>query len=137
MANRGAGAGIAVVSSADAKFMLGQPIVVLGRELWAVVLSPDHPDPTALRIAYALARAGVLAAGRARRGVDLASLSDGVDEIASRLRLLQEVRTQLGNIATGQERATVLLTQFEREIKTATGRLQSLLLSEQEVAQAA
>ena len=137
MANRGAGAGIAVVSSADAKFMLGQPIVVLGRDLWAVVLSPDQPDSTALRIAYALARASVLATGRARRGVDLASLSDGVDEIASRLRLLQEVRTQLSNIATGQERATALLTQFEREIKTATGRLQSLLLSEQEVTQAA
>jgi hypothetical protein len=74
LANRNAQAAIAVLAGAGTALMCGQPLQLLGPELWAVVLERDAPDPLALQVAYRLARAHVTAPSALTAATDLRAL---------------------------------------------------------------
>ena len=133
--NRAAVAAIAVVSSTDNRLMLGQPLQMLGQNLWAVVLDKDTPNPLALQVAYRLARAVATTSTSTTKVVDFEALKADVEEINEKLNGLGEVKTQLNNIARSGDEALKVIMRVERETRLAIAALLDTL--EAEAAEAA
>jgi hypothetical protein len=122
MQNRDAAASIAVMSTMDGTLMCGQPLQIVARNMWAVYLSKDQPSVLPLQVAYRLARTAAMTITE-QPEVDFETLKAGVDEINHKLLALKDVRTQLSNIGTAQEKAYSGLAQFEREMRESIIRL--------------
>jgi hypothetical protein len=123
MRNRGARAAIAVLSTPDARFLRGQPLVVVGPTSWAVVLDKEHPDALALKIAYCLARRVAIALTDPRDKLDFGALRQGVEAIGAKLQLLDDVRQQLTNIRNCHDAAVPALERCRREVTQAMANL--------------
>jgi hypothetical protein len=123
MANRGAAAAIAVVSSTDNSLMCQQPIQFLSASSWAVFLDSEDPDVLALQVAYCLARRSATTPSEGGATLDVQQVKAIAEELASRLGGLADIRTQLTNIARCREAADAVLVRIERELKGDVTRL--------------
>jgi hypothetical protein len=119
MENRSAGAAILVVSNNQNSLMGQQPLVFLDKDMWAVYLSKDEPDPLALQLAYLLARETALAKARHRDFADLDLIQTYAEEIMRRFTPLADIRLHLTNSLGSQEKASAALVSCERELRAA------------------
>ncbi len=119
MQNRGARAAIAVMSSSDNATMLGQPLQVLGTNMWAVVVQKEDPSLIAVQVAYKLARLVATAPTDRANVVDFEALKAAASEINGKLDLLKDVKTQLKNIADCRDKAWLSVSRLEREVGDA------------------
>jgi hypothetical protein len=92
-----------------------------------VHLSKEHPSLLPLQLAYRLARVASQATKAEQPEVDFDKLRAGVEEINRKLLALNDVRTQLTNIGSAQEKAYGSLAQFEREMREGIIRLLTTL----------
>ena len=133
MENRGAVASIAVMSSVEGTLMCGQPLQVLAPNMWAVQLSRDGAPRGAqrslgsnlipLQVAYRLAREAAIAETARPAALDVEALKSGIEDVNRKLSALAEVRQQIDNIASCQEKASAGLVRFEREMRESIFRL--------------
>jgi len=86
MENRGALAAVALMTSAEGSLMCGQPLQVLGPNMWAVYLPRDASSLIPLQVAYRLAReAARAAAATEAAGLDVEVLKVGIEELNRKL----------------------------------------------------
>jgi hypothetical protein len=130
MDNRGAIASIAVMSSVEGTLMCGQPLQILGPNMWAVQLARDSSNLIPLQVAYRLAREGARAETSQSAALDMDVLRLGIEDINRKLTALAEVRQQIDNIASCQEKASVGLVKFEREMRECIFRLLTSLTTQ-------
>lgn len=119
MQNRRAQAAIAVIASVENPLLCGQPIAVLADNLWAVALSPETPELLPLRVTYRICRQWVISASRRGKSADTATLQRGIEDIARKLKLLDDARNQVLAIGTCQKKAFTSLCDFEKDVKAS------------------
>ena len=123
MENRSAVVAIAVMSSVEGTLMCGQPLQVLAPNMWAVQLGHDGSNLIPLQVTYRLAREAAMAEAMEPATLDMEALKSGIEDVNRKLTALAEVRQQIDNIASCQEKASAGLVRFEREMRESIFRL--------------
>ena len=136
MKNRGAQAGIVVVSSPDNPLMGGQRFRRLDctSNTWAVVFERGEDHAVALQSAYGFARSILEARRHERPILSVDEVRSLTEEVNQHLDSLATLRTYIDNIADDQRRASGCLTAFEGDIRRSISRLLNSLSTPTEAA---
>jgi hypothetical protein len=128
MRNRDADVAIAVTANPTHAILCGQPIKPLGPNMWVTILDPNDPDPCPLQMAYLLARHTAIAAHAVAAEIDAtAAIDEAIEDVNRILTTASELKSQLANVGTWQERAAGTIDKLYGELRRVIQRLQSRL----------
>ena len=132
MTNRCAHAAVLVVPEMN-DLTCGLPLVMLGPGMWVAVLDRERPQPQALRLAYAIARAYAVQAATRDVRPDSADLRVRVEEVAKLLSIVAELKTQIRNIGDSHGRAAATLARLELDLNASVDGIRQLIGGESAV----
>jgi TolA-binding protein len=126
MAQRDADFGVWVVPSADKLPARTQELREVNGDKLFVVYDPDE-GPSAIRVAYALARARVLMTRGGGDGLDAVALRGEVERAVGALEEGRRIRQQLTHATNGIDAAREILDGMERRVKGHLAQIDALV----------